>query len=395
MSDQSIRQPSRALWSDSGWCAVTAAFTLNGFLFGVWASRIPSFKEEFALSQATLGFLLLGLAGGAITSFPFAGGLSERLGAARMTVLCAIIYCPALVALSLAPSVILLGMALFVFGAMHGSMDVAMNGWAAKVETRMARPTMSIFHAMFSLGAGLGAASGYIAVKLGLAPAAHFLLMAGIGGAIALRLMWPERDATPPIPAASHAERKLFALPKGPLLLVGLVALAISMGEGGMADWSAVFLQRVVQVSEAQAALGYAAFSATMVLTRLAGGLLVQWLGPVGVTRMSGLMACLGLVIVIFAPGLSWALFGFALVGIGYALIMPLVFSRAANDPDLPPGPAIASVATVGYSGMLLGPPVVGFVAELFGLRVSFAMLALLALWAAAMAPVLRVAPSR
>ena len=135
MSDQSIRQPSRALWSDSGWCAVTAAFTLNGFLFGVWASRIPSFKEEFALSQATLGFLLLGLAGGAITSFPFAGGLSERLGAARMTVLCAIIYCPALVALSLAPSVILLGMALFVFGAMHGSMDVAMNGWAAKVET--------------------------------------------------------------------------------------------------------------------------------------------------------------------------------------------------------------------------------------------------------------------
>ena len=395
MSTRPIRQPSRALWHDSGWRGVAAAFTLNGFLFGVWASRIPSFKEEFALSQATLGFLLLALAGGAIVSFPFAGGISERLGAARMTVLEAILYCPALVALSLAPNVFLLGAALFVFGALHGSMDVAMNGWAAKVETRMARSTMSIFHAMFSLGAGIGAASGYVAVHLGLAPPAHFILMAVMGGAAALWLMWPERDTTPPQRVASDEPQKLFALPHGTLLLVGLVALSIAMGEGAMADWSAVFLQRVVQVSEAQAALGYAAFSATMVLTRLSGGLLVQWFGPVMVTRLSGLIAFLGLVIVIIAPGLTVALLGFSLVGIGYAVIMPLVFSRAANDPDMAPGPAIASVATVAYGGMLLGPPVVGFVAQVAGLKVSFAMLALLALGAVYLAPVLRLSPQR
>lgn len=386
---------SRAMWRDAGWRAVTAAFTLNGFLFGIWASRIPSFKAEFGLSQATLGFLLLGLAGGAIASFPFAGGLSERLGAARMTVLCAMFYCPALVALSFAPSVVLLGVALFAFGALHGSMDVAMNGWAAKVEARLARSTMSIFHAMFSLGAGIGAGSGYVAVRLGLPPEAHFLLLALAGGAVALWLMWPERDTTPPAHRASDQPQKLFSLPHGPLLLVGLVALSISMGEGAMADWSAVFLERIVRVSEAQAALGYAAFSATMVLTRLSGGVLVGRLGPVTVTRLSGLVACLGLLIVIFSPGLAVALAGFALIGIGYAIIMPLVFSRAANDPDLAPGPAIASVATVGYGGMLLGPPVVGFVAELVGLQIAFGLLALLALCAVMLAPVLRLSSAR
>lgn len=395
MSTRPVRHRSRPLWHDAGWRAVAAGFTLNGFLFGVWASRIPSFKAAFGMDQATLGFLLLGLAGGAIVSFPFAGGLSERLGAARMTVLCAILYCPALVALALSPSVIMLGAALFVFGALHGSMDVAMNGWAAKVEARLARSTMSIFHAMFSLGAGLGAGSGYVAVRMGLTPSVHFFVMAVAGGAAALWLMWPERNTTPPERAVSDAPQPLFAVPHGALLLVGLVALSVSMGEGAMADWSAVFLQRVVEVNEAQAALGYAAFSATMVLTRLSGGLLVQWLGPVLVTRLSGLTAFLGLVVVIFAPGLTVALFGFALVGIGYAVIMPLVFSRAANDPDLPPGPAIASVATVGYGGMLLGPPVVGFVAHLVGLQVSFGMLAVLALCAVMLAPVLRLSPPR
>lgn len=399
MSENAIRpasgRHSAALWRDSGWRAVVAAFALNGMLFGVWASRVPGFKEAFSLSQATLGLLLLGLAGGAILSFPFAGGLSERLGAARMTLLCAILYCPALVALALAPSVLWLGLALFVFGALHGSMDVAMNSWGAKVETRMGRSTMSIFHAMFSLGAGLGAASGYFAVKMGLSPLSHFTVMAAVGGAAAIALIWPERDTVPARAPVAGAGQKLFALPAGPLLLVGLVAFAASVGEGAMADWSAVFMQRIIHLSEAQAALGYAAFSATMVLTRLSGGVLVQWFGPVAVTRASGLIACLGLAMVIFAGGLVSALLGFALIGVGYAAVMPLAFSRAANDPDIAPGPAIASVATVGYGGMLLGPPVVGFVAEITNLQISFAMLGALALLAAILAPAMRIGGPR
>lgn len=383
-----------ALWNDAGWRAVTAAFTLNGLLFGVWASRVPGFKEGFALSEATLGLLLLALAGGAITSFPLAGALTERWGAARVTILCAMVYCPALIGLALAPSPLLLGVALFIFGAMQGAMDVGMNGWGAKVETRMERSTMSIFHAMFSLGAGLGAASGYAAVRLGMSPLAHFTLVAVIGGGLALSQMIPARGPKP-APRAAKGKGSFLALPSGRLALVGLVALCVSMGEGAMADWGAVFLEQLVKVSEAQAALGYAAFSATMVLTRLSGGVLVQYSGPVRVTRVSGLTAFAGLLVVLTTSNLGVALAGFALIGMGYAVVMPLVFSRAANDPEMPPGPAIASVATVGYGGMLLGPPVVGFVAQLAGLRVSFALLAVLALLAAALAPVLRIDPRR
>ncbi|SDE59290.1 Fucose permease [Paracoccus isoporae] len=393
MSEPLITSAARptALWRDAGWWAVTAAFALNGMLFGAWAARVPDFKQAFSLEPAALGLLLLALAGGAIVSFPFAGGLSERFGAERVTIACAMIYCPALLALALAPTTILLAVALFVFGTQHGAMDVAMNGWGAKVEARLKRSTMSIFHAMFSFGAGLGAASGYAAVRLGFSPAWHFLVVAVIGGAVALWVMIPARGAAPPRADRATRSRSIFSLPSGPLLLVGTVAFAASMGEGAMADWSAVYLEILVQASKAEAALGYAAFSATMVLTRLSGGVLVHWLGPVAATRFSGLIAFTGLAVAILADSLGLALTGFALVGMGYAVLMPLAFSRAANDPDLPPGRAIASVATVGYGGLLLGPPIVGFVAQLAGLQASFGMLALLALAAVALAPVLRV----
>ena len=181
-----------------------------------------------------------------------------------------------------------------------------------------------------------------------------------------------------------------MALPSGALLLAGTIAFAVSMGEGAMADWSAVFLRAVAGASEAQAALGYAAFSAAMVLTRLSGAMIVQRLGPVGTMRASGSVAFAGLALAAGAGTLALALPGFAMAGVGYAVVMPLVFSRAASDAAMRPGPAIAGVATLGYGGMLLGPPVMGFVAEAAGLRASFAMLAMLALVAVALAPSLR-----
>ncbi len=369
-----------------------AAFTLNGLLFGVWAARVPTFKEEFALAPGTLGLLLLALAAGAIFSFPFAGGLSERWGTERLTVLCAWAYGPSLVCMALASNVFLLGVALFAFGALHGAMDVAMNGWGARVETQLQRSTMSVFHAMFSLGAGLGAASGYLAAAFGFAPIAHFSAVALCGGGAALVFMVPFRAKCAPAKAGSGS-RPVVMLPSGALLLVGLIAFSVAIGEGAMADWSAVFLHSIVRATEAQAALGYAAFSITMVLTRLCGGLIVERFGPVATTRLSGVTAIAGLGLVISTDVFAVALTGFALVGVGYAVVMPLVFSRAAADPVTRPGPAIASVATLSYGGMLLGPALVGFIAQMTDLRVSFAALALLALLAVAFARQLQVGP--
>ena len=379
-------RPTR-LSADPDWRAVGAAFALNGLLFGVWAARVPAFKDRFDLEPGTLGLLLLTLAGGAILSFPLAGVLSEKWGASRLTLRCAWAYGPALVLLALAPNVWTLGVALAVFGALHGAMDVAMNGWGAQVETRVARNTMSVFHALFSLGAGTGAASGYIAVQGGLPLEVHFAGVALIGGAIGLWLMAPVVDRGHVV---EGAKKPLFALPSGRLVLVGVIAFSVSMGEGAMADWSAVFLRLALNASDAQAALGYAMFSVTMVATRLAGGYLTEWLGPVATVRASGTISAIGLVLSITASNLPIALIGFAITGVGFAVVMPLVFSRAARDSNMPSGPAIASVATLGYGGMLLGPPIIGFVAQITGLPLSFLVLVALSCLAAGLAGQLR-----
>jgi len=366
------------LWTDAGWRAVAVCFLFNGGLFGVWASRVPAFKQGFALDPGTLGLLLLALAGGAICSFPAAGWLSEKWGAERLSLRCAIGYAPALALIAVTPSPMTLGAALFVFGAFHGAMDVAMNGWAAQVERRMARVTMSIFHALFSLGAGLGAASGFFAARAGVGPEVHFAVVALIAAVLAVPIIL--RGMGHEVIARADGKAPLFALPTGALVLVGLIAFASSVGEGAMADWSAVFLSTVTGTTEAQAALGYAAFSVMLVATRLAGGWLVGRFGPVAVTRGSGAIGAVGLGLVVLAPGLPLALVGFGLIGVGYAVMVPLAFSRAANDPVMRPGPALASVATLGYGGMLLGPPVVGFIAQVSSLAVAFTALAGLAL---------------
>lgn len=381
------------LWQDTEWRGVVAGFVLNGLLFGIWASRVPAFKESLALDPRSLGLVLLALAGGAIVSFPLAGGLAERWGAVRLTRYCGFGYIPALVLLALAPSPITLGIALFIFGAFHGSMDVAMNAWGAAVEQRLDRNTMSIFHATWSMGAGIGAASGYAAVSLGLDPLWHFVVAGMGGGAIILGIMLVSAKSTS-APAntgdTDDDHKSLFSFPSGPLLLVGLVAFSAAMGEGAIADWSAVFIHDVINADQAMAALGYAVFSIAMVITRLAGGWLTDRLGPVTAVRISAILSFAGLMIAVFVPSLVAILAGFALVGIGYAVLMPLAFSRAAQDPDIPPGPALASVATLGYGGLLLGPPIIGFVAQETGIRLSFLVLAALAALAFVLAPCLK-----
>ncbi|WP_246849190.1 MFS transporter [Rubellimicrobium arenae] len=365
--------------------AVGAMFLLAGGLFGVWASRIPAFVDRFQLSETKLGLLLLCVALGAIVSFPLAGKLSDRLGAGGLCRRVGALYVLAFWTLAFVPEVWMLGLCLALFGAGLGSLDVAMNAWGAEVEQHHGRPMMSSFHAMFSLGAGLGAASGYLAVRTGLSVPAHFLLAGGAIGLLAQvmgAIRWTSRRS------ASGGEA--FALPKGSLVLVGLLAFCASVGEGAVADWSAVFLSSVMAMTEAQAALGYAAFSAAMVVMRLAGDRVIGRLGSVASARLSGLLAATGVATVLLAQQFAVALLGFTLLGIGYAVVAPLTFSRAAADPDMPPGQAIASVATLNYGGMLIGPPLIGFIAEGTSLRGAFLVLAILSLVMAALAPSLR-----
>ncbi|MBU2963574.1 MFS transporter [Citreicella sp. C3M06] len=369
------------------WRAVAAAFALNGVLLGSWAGRIPAFVDRLGLDERGLGILLLFMGGGALLSFPLAGRLSDHFGAALVTRWLAVVYLLSILLVGLSWSPLALTVALFVFGMCHGAMDVTMNSWGSEVERHLGRSVMSSFHAMWSLGAGLGAAGGYVATTAGLGVALHFCLAALITGGVLgpfLRLPWVS-----PIRRAQGGGQ-MFSLPRGALVLVGLIAMAAGLGEGAAVDWSAVFLRDVLGAADSRATLGYAAFSMTMVAMRLTIDRVILRIGPVRVARIGGALAAVGYGLCALTTQLSLAVLGFVLIGMGLAAVTPMAFSRAANDPQIPPGQAIASVATLGYGAMLLGPPAIGFIAQLTSLRVSFGLVGCCAMLAAALAGALR-----
>ena len=262
-----------------------------------------------------------------------------------------------------------------------------MNAWASDVERVAKRTWMPSFHAMWSFGAGLGAVSGYVAVSADLTYSLHFLLTAAI---VPLFGFWGMNIPWESARKISQEKTPLFPIPRGMLLLVGIFAFCTTLGEGAMADWSAIYMIEVTLAEEKIAPMGLAVFSATMVGMRLMGGVVISALGTTRAGIGSGILATAGTATAVFAPTATIALIGFALMGLGYALAMPIAFSRAGNDPNTPPAQAIASVATLGYGGILLGPPIIGFLSELASLRGAFSVLLILAIVMLILAPAIK-----
>lgn len=356
-----------------------AAFFLNGALLGVWASRIPGFAFKLDLSVEVLGLVLLSLAGGAILFFPVAGRMSDRFGAAPVTRVLGFGCVIAALGLPFARSAIELAALLFIFGAVMGALDISMNAWAGEIEKALGRPLMNGIHALFSLGAGVGASAGAMAVHADLSIMDHFWALAIGLGVLTLPLTFVRWQSA----TQKTGERvPVFALPKGALIMVGLLAFAAALGEGAMVDWSGIYLVLAAGVSEATAAWGFAVFSAGMVVMRLAGNFLCERFGVGVVARSAGGVAGLGILTVIFGGQLWLIMIGFALLGLGLSVIFPLAFSRAAHDPHLPPGTALAAVGTLGYGGILLGPVIIGVLGEYTGdLRIAFGLIAVLCLF--------------
>jgi predicted MFS family arabinose efflux permease len=370
----------RARW------AVLAVFFANGAVVASWVPHIPFVKARLELSPSLLGLALLAIAAGALVAMPLAGYLVARVGSRRMTTLATILFCCALPLPLLAPSLPLLALALFLFGAGNGSMDVSMNAQAVAVEKRFRRAIMSSFHAMFSLGGLVGAGVTGTIVALGVSPLAHVLVAAvvlGLLALLALRFFLPRGvDTTSQAPA--------FALPRRALLGLGLVAFFVLVGEGAMGDWSAVYLANVLGTSPGFAAAGYAAFSLTMALGRFTGDFLVRRFGPLALMRASGLIAGLGLGIGLLLAHPLAAILGFAAVGAGLANTIPILFSAAGRSREMAPGPAIAAVATTGYLGFLVGPVMIGGLADLAGLPLALGLVVLFSLFVAVLAPLVR-----
>ncbi|WP_437821075.1 MFS transporter [Sorangium sp. So ce1078] len=374
--------------------AVSVMFVANGIAFASWAARVPAVRERLGLSDGALGLALLGIAGGAILAFRAAGPLIARLGSRRVTRVSAVLLCAALPVPALAPSFAALVAALLLLGASNGLMDVAMNAQAVEVERRHGRPILASFHGMFSLGGLIGAALGALAADRALPPAAHLLVVAAVlaaavtaaGGALSA-------DARPEAPATAAAGAPAEGRSTR-LVLLGLIAFCSSIGEGAMANWSAVYLRDELHTTAALAATGYAVFSLAMLLGRFSGDGLTQRFGAERLVRAAGLLVAGGLGAALIANVPAAMLLGFGCVGAGLSVVVPLVFRAGASAPGVAPGRALATLATMSYGGFLVGPPVIGLVADHLTLRGGLVLVVALVLVIVALAPAVARGPA-
>lgn len=354
--------------------AVLGAFFVNGALIAAFVSRIPALQSKLNMSEGTLGLVLLGMSIGVLAALTIAGGLIARFSSRKITIAAGLGMILILPFLGLMPTPTALWLCLILFGAATSTMDVAMNDQAVIVEQRAGTPLMSSFHAFFSIGTLVGALIGAAITWLSIEPFSHFLLVAVLFTLIILlisrHLMNTQSEAA--------QEESLFRFPPRIVWPLGAIAFCAAIGEGAMADWSAVYLNQTIETTAAAAALGFAAFSLTMTIGRLLGDNLASRFGPVSIVRVGGLLATIGLLAAIFTSDPIVVLLGFALVGAGVANVIPLAFSAAGKITKLPPGVGIAGVATIGYAGFLAGPPVIGLVAEATSLRLSLGIVAIL-----------------
>ena len=372
--------------------AVAAIFFLNGVSVASWVVRIPDVQQALTLSAGTLGLALLGAAAGALVAMPFAGRLVSRHGSRAVTVGAALAYAATLALPAVAPSLILLIAALFINGAANGSLNVAMNAQASTVERVHGRPIMSSFHALFSGGGLAGAAGGGMIAAGGASAQLHLAVVGGVMIAlvvVAARAMLPASAEWHPPEAEAEAGDE-GARPGRRVILLGVLAFSVLFAEGAMGDWSAVYLRDVAGAGPGLAASGYAAFSIAMALGRVVGDHLTA---RVGATRMVGfgaLLATAGIALALFDPSTRAIAIGFGAVGAGLATAFPSVLTAASRVPGMKAGAGIAAVATLGYTGLLAGPPLIGFVAQMTNLRGGMAAVGMACLLTAVLAGTLR-----
>lgn len=319
--------------------------------------------------------MLLCISIGALVAMPLAGVFIARKGSRLITAVCAVLFISSIPFISLAPNLIVLGITFFLMGSFTGMKDVAMNAQAVLVEKDYRKPIMSSFHAIFSAGMMVGAGTGALYTRFGVDLFPHLLSVVLF---CLIPVIWGIRnlvnDEVGPVETGEGGMR----WPSKSLLGIGLIAFCCMLGEGAMADWTTNYLDKVVSAPAALAPIGLAAFSMAMMLGRFAGDRLrANWGDPKLLINSSLLsLTGIGISLGILSP---WAaITGFFLIGLGLATIVPIAFSTAGNMPGVKPGVGISMVTTIGYSGFLFGPPIIGFLADWQGLRLAMGFIALL-----------------
>lgn len=355
------------------------AFLIAGFGISAWAPLVPYAKGRLGVDEAALGFLLLCLGAGSISIMPFAGLLAARFGCRLIIWLASLFLCITLPFLATAASIPAIVFALLVFGAAVGMIDVVVNIQAVIVEKASGRPMMSGFHGLWSVGGFVGAGSVSGLLEAGVSPVGAVLCVVVI--IIGLLVMFGRHL----LPYGSEEKQgPLFVLPKGMVLFIGLLCFIVFLAEGSMLDWSAVFLTSLRGVELSQAGLGYSLFSVTMTIGRLTGDRIVAKFGGKKVILFGGIGAAAGIAIAISVPTWPAALIGFSLLGLGCSNIVPVLYSVLGRQKVMPANLAVSAVSTLGYSGILAGPALIGFVAHSISLPFAFFLVAATLLMVAA-----------
>lgn len=351
--------------------AISTIFTVSGFASAGWIARIPAVKAKMDMDTAQLGLLLLFIAVGSLFAFQIIGRLIEHWGSQRATTVFTVLYLVALMALALSPTAVVLAASLLFYGFGFGAMDVAMNAQGVTVEKHIRRPIMGSLHGYFSLGALIGAGISALLASVGVGLEVNLVLFAIIGLAFTIWSIAGLIDDEPIEETAKSSSGGRFSLPPRALWGLGVIAFCAAVGEGSLADWGALYVHEELESSEGMAAFGFTIFSTTMLIGRFATDVLTVRFGAARLVRFGAIVSALGLGIGLIPGTTVAAIVGFAVMGIGLASMFPIVYSAAGSIPGIPSGRGVAAVATIGYTGFLAGPPILGLLARATSIQMA------------------------
>ncbi len=355
--------------------AVKLIFFINGFVHANLAARFPRVQELFDIDNGTLGFVLLSSSVGALLAMPFTGWLIIRNGSRRITIFSIFLYCIFVPLVPLMPGLPGLVVLFFIMGLTAGMLDVSMNSQAVMVEKIHEKPIMTSFHALFSIGMVAGAFCGALFVKLETTLFVHFAVIVGMSvGAAA----WARYHLIHDKPKEKEVDGPAFRLPNSAMVSIGVIAFCCMLGEGAMADWSTNYMENIAMAPPALAPLGLSAFALAMTIGRFFGDGARLKFGDRKLMVMCGIISTLGIALTLLFNNPYSVIFGLFIIGIGLSSIVPIAYSIAGNSKNLPPGVGLAMVTTVGYSGFLFGPPIIGLLANWQSLRIALMVVAFL-----------------
>ena len=362
--------------------AVSLFFFTNGFQYANWVARLPEVQQLYGVSNTRLGTILLCSAAGAISAMPFAGFLTVRFGSRWVTIATAIAFVLLIPFIPLVSNLWVIGGLFFLFGIFGGSEDVAMNGQAVYVERLYNRPILSSFHGVWSIGTALGAGFGALFAKFGVELFTHFLTISAMSVGLIIWAAFNLIKDDPPVASgqalsitteksAENEENATFRLPTKAILPLGIIAFCGMTGEGSIADWAAIYMHKTIGQDEAFSALAFGSFATAMTIGRLTGDRFTEKFGNRKQLIISSLLAIFGLALALAVNNPWLVLVGFFIAGLGIATIVPIIYSAAGNTEGVSPSVGIAMATTIGYTGFFVGPPVIGYLADAFSLRIG------------------------